>query len=655
MATEVRFRRGTTAQHASFIGAPAEITVDTDKKTVVVHDGVTAGGFPLASDSTAFKFTDTLATLKDTPLSYERVYVKAHSTEGDGGHGVFRSVTGAAAGTYVDNNGTIIVPTGGDGSSAWVREFTGALNVKWFGAKGDGVSDDTSAIQSALDSVENGGSVYFPKNGGGYPGPSYVITSGLVLSKNDVTIYTDPRPEYSEGIKTNNAITILTVAAFGLKVVNMAFKGNGSTTTFGTANGIVIDRRSLGDAETYSNLDCDIRDCSFSYLNDAIIGYGRNVFVFDNIFSICKRGVVGNLHTYSGGTVSSFRGWRINGNRFHSIGYPYISPSSTVTVPSLGSLDSWCIDMPQTSGATSHLEIMDNNGDFCGGGFYKGYLGGAKISNNIWHRSISIFVFADITDSDNQATCSTHLQEITNNQLNNRNTVSNTTRGYQLDYYSFYIRNVSNLKISNNSANNSWYDLLNVSRCDRLIVSNNSFINSNNAYAQDATARPGITIVSSINCFFSGNYIRSLLGGSVYSNGVATSNVSGIKVRDNTVENAINAYGIAASDLSNAFNEGLSWVLPSGSNGYVISGRGYRRLFNGMVEIDMQLTGGADNAEAFVLPLGYRPVSSITLPSASVWVSKDAYIFISSNGSVIINWESTAANSYHIRHIFEAA
>lgn len=41
-------RRGTTAQHASFTGLLAELTVDTDKEVVVVHDGTTAGGFPLS-------------------------------------------------------------------------------------------------------------------------------------------------------------------------------------------------------------------------------------------------------------------------------------------------------------------------------------------------------------------------------------------------------------------------------------------------------------------------------------------------------------------------------------------------------------------------------------------------------------------------------
>lgn len=47
MAFAFQRRRGTTAQHASFTGLNAELTVDTDKEVVVVHDGSTAGGFPL--------------------------------------------------------------------------------------------------------------------------------------------------------------------------------------------------------------------------------------------------------------------------------------------------------------------------------------------------------------------------------------------------------------------------------------------------------------------------------------------------------------------------------------------------------------------------------------------------------------------------------
>jgi|694.fasta_scaffold05498_23 hypothetical protein len=51
MATQVQLRRGNTSQTNAFTGAVAEITVDTDKETIVVHDGSTAGGFPLARES----------------------------------------------------------------------------------------------------------------------------------------------------------------------------------------------------------------------------------------------------------------------------------------------------------------------------------------------------------------------------------------------------------------------------------------------------------------------------------------------------------------------------------------------------------------------------------------------------------------------------
>ena len=44
MSTQVQIRRGTTAQHSSFTGAVAELTYDSDLKTVRVHDGSTAGG-----------------------------------------------------------------------------------------------------------------------------------------------------------------------------------------------------------------------------------------------------------------------------------------------------------------------------------------------------------------------------------------------------------------------------------------------------------------------------------------------------------------------------------------------------------------------------------------------------------------------------------
>lgn len=48
-ATQVKRRRGTTAENDAFTGAEGEIVVDTEKHELRVHDGVTQGGFIIGS------------------------------------------------------------------------------------------------------------------------------------------------------------------------------------------------------------------------------------------------------------------------------------------------------------------------------------------------------------------------------------------------------------------------------------------------------------------------------------------------------------------------------------------------------------------------------------------------------------------------------
>ena len=52
MSKLLQLRGGTTSEHSSFTGAVREVTVDTTKDTLVVHDGSTAAGFALAREST---------------------------------------------------------------------------------------------------------------------------------------------------------------------------------------------------------------------------------------------------------------------------------------------------------------------------------------------------------------------------------------------------------------------------------------------------------------------------------------------------------------------------------------------------------------------------------------------------------------------------
>lgn len=50
MARQIQSRRGSADEHANFTGAIGEITMDTTKKTLRVHDGQTPGGYILATE-----------------------------------------------------------------------------------------------------------------------------------------------------------------------------------------------------------------------------------------------------------------------------------------------------------------------------------------------------------------------------------------------------------------------------------------------------------------------------------------------------------------------------------------------------------------------------------------------------------------------------
>lgn len=66
VAKKVQFRGGDTTSHQSFTGAEREVTVDTTKKTLVVHDGITPGGVPLAKETEVQDALDLKADKIDT-------------------------------------------------------------------------------------------------------------------------------------------------------------------------------------------------------------------------------------------------------------------------------------------------------------------------------------------------------------------------------------------------------------------------------------------------------------------------------------------------------------------------------------------------------------------------------------------------------------
>lgn len=121
-------------------------------------------------------FTDVAALAASKLIAGQLVETKGYTTAGDGGQGRYLIKTAAQAAT----DGDTIDDTGAGftlaNANVAVLQVEGSVNVKQFGATGDGAADGT-AIQFALDSLPLGGTIIFP-NG------TYLATATLTMYPN---------------------------------------------------------------------------------------------------------------------------------------------------------------------------------------------------------------------------------------------------------------------------------------------------------------------------------------------------------------------------------------------------------------------------------------------------------------------------------------
>lgn len=85
-----------------------------------------------------------------------------HSTDRPQGGGLFMW---SPQSVLADDGGTVIRPvaSGRESAGRWLRTGGDPANVCWFGAVGDGETDDTAAIQRAIDATRQDGMLVFPK------------------------------------------------------------------------------------------------------------------------------------------------------------------------------------------------------------------------------------------------------------------------------------------------------------------------------------------------------------------------------------------------------------------------------------------------------------------------------------------------------------
>lgn len=106
------------------------------------------------------------------------IRTSGYATAGDGGGALYKKVVAEPS-----HAGKFSITVGGE--SVWYEIAETVINVRQFGAKGDGVTDDTLAIQNAITRLDDDHTALY------FPSGVYKVTDNLVITNKAVHIYGD--------------------------------------------------------------------------------------------------------------------------------------------------------------------------------------------------------------------------------------------------------------------------------------------------------------------------------------------------------------------------------------------------------------------------------------------------------------------------------
>jgi hypothetical protein len=291
----------------------------------------------------------------------------------------------------VDANGNIdgnVLATGMTFARSLATRAADVVNVKDFGAVGDGVEDDTDEIQAAVNTGKN---VYFPSG-------KYLITNTITISTRGQKFFGDTNIDASleatlvGSIPTGSVIlcNLINSTAFLVTLSQVQFCGI-SFYGYNKDNNNTCIKFEMNVSYGTENFDGYLDGCLFQNFNICAECYGRAITSTNNIFVGSNTGIVLDWPSSGASTSppspSSFvpplghRSCRIVANRFHNIATQGILSQNT------------------SGNASAYLRsalISDNMVDVGNGAFFKatGGVYGTIFNNNTrGFGNISPFIF----------------------------------------------------------------------------------------------------------------------------------------------------------------------------------------------------------------------------------------------------------------------
>ena len=175
--------------------------------------------------------TPAQAALASLPVG-AKYSTKGAGSVGDGGHGDF--IVEVASGTP-DGYSRVLLANGNHGV---LQAINGVINVLQFGARGDGIVDDTASILAAVLAAA-GGKVYFPKG-------TYLISAEIPLNVIGLQFVGESR--FTTLIKQNTLnAKILNISQTFCGVSGLSFIYNGTPTSGATAINVTGSYATLED------------------------------------------------------------------------------------------------------------------------------------------------------------------------------------------------------------------------------------------------------------------------------------------------------------------------------------------------------------------------------------------------------------------------